>query len=129
MYIASASSFALWAAIKPSSMPSCIMAFPSELSFFSHLSACESSFNWCEIPCPNDCFVNRLPATQPIHGMQTFATADDWSYEVDRCNCNDSWRLCLANEQYKLSSRYYIFLGMGISLLTFLFLAVYLKPL
>ncbi|KAK4015020.1 hypothetical protein OUZ56_027535 [Daphnia magna] len=45
-----------------------------------------------------------LPPTQTVHEMQFFTNRQDWESEVERCHCNEGWRVCSANENYQLSA-------------------------
>lgn len=36
--------------------------------------------------------------------MQFFTSRHDWESEVERCHCNEEWRVCSANENYQLSA-------------------------
>lgn len=49
-------------------------------------------------------FECMLPPTQTVHEMQFFTNRQDWESEVERCHCNEGWRVCSANENYQLSA-------------------------
>lgn len=105
MYIVTVSNFVLWGFTRRSSMPFYITVFLKGSNSFSASSA-RKRFHLVNINKINEIHfeICRLPPTQTVHEMQFFTNGHDWESEVERCHCNEGWRVCSANENYQLSA-------------------------